>query len=1731
MIIDGLGRECPLSDADMGGIDSEGHGVPGGYDPRDIPLSFLPTSSISLLASPVLFPPRSELHPPLVTDRLVPYLGHAGVVTAARDFPLVALPNSVTSLLTPLSVACLPRSELHPPLVTDRLVPYFGHAGVVTAARDLALQLDNMGDGGDEERKTNLVPYLKRGGVMTSGSKRSSPHSPPAPTCSPSPLWPVFPLAVFPSFPSRPHMFPLSPVACFPLRSELHPPLVTDRLVPYFGHAGVVTAARDLALQLDNMGDGEDEEGEGTQGKAGSMEDGGGDDEEGSLLGQKERKRPRRGILSELLGEGGECEGYGLRLVGHSMGGAVCSLTAIRLRKRFPELRAIGYGSMPCVDFATASACSNFITTFVYNDEFSPRTSVASVMRLRAAALRAVAADTRAGGLLGTAVAAVGPGAQAGSAGMRAVAVDRLLSRLFTLPFGIGRGDEGNEMGGVNRVGDGMVGGAGSVGQELGLRNRSGGAEEGEEEGEQQQREHGKPKLQRMASFARTAAASAASAASAAASSAASAAAHSAQTALHHAAHLSTPHHHFAFHRHWGQRGAEEEEEEQVLRHGLHMPRQWKGLGILPTPTKRATAAAGTSSAAAAAAGSSAVAVAAAARFAAAAASGADGTAGAGLALAPSGAGAVAAAGGSRLTGYAREDYASLIEYCQAKGDKGAQDWLRENVMPRHRKKKKYLWGGWGARRGWRGRDEEGENGGDGEAEGRSGVGERGVRNSAERLEGVQEAEGEPQRKKESAYMGDSAIGGSNIGASKPGLKPSGKPSLGRSISDLSSVRGSVGSSGLAAGTAAATTAAAAAAAATEAGARGGGGGAEIVEENESGGGMSSESGGGMSSESGGGMSSESGGGMSSETGGGMSSETGGGAESKKLPPDNLLVGSAGTEPTESLATVAPATVSLATVPPDTASYATVAYASESQSPAAQAPSSKTPGAGGGVDQARQRSVAGAQAPSSKTPGAGGGVDQARQRSVAGANSSTTSSSSISRSTRSSGKSNSSSSSRQRLVKWAHEAQGVWCVVSGVAGFVVSASQHGYCCTKIELPGQQDAAGAAAPSGDGASELAHSHTKIELPEQQDGADAAAAAGAATAAAAAADNDAAGAAAPSGDSASEHARSRTKHEFPGQQSFEPPADDAVGTAAAAGADNDAAGAAAAGAAGAGVGAGGGGGAAPAAAAAAPSAAPASLPAPPATTTHSRALPPLPPAIGGGGGASASASAAAAAGAAGAGVGVGGGGGGAAAAAPSAPSAPPAPATTTHSRALPPLPPATAAPPSLPAARTSSSDAVGRVDSDGSGFRGSNEEASAGLSADAASPGDAASAALAAFSDASTGEGGCREGSSPADSQQQNHKAAPENAAAPAAASPYKLPPLHQGRMKRSFSLLSHLPRRSSSANDVALAAADSDGGGSGGSSGGDGGGWSGSSGIHWGGSGGGRGNHRSSAAGASGAAAGAAAAGARRSASGSAGNRMGGGVTHTRSRPAWLVEQEQEFPGEVYVLGKVVHIVREEVRPATSAVRVVREDKGATSAVRKVKDDKGATSAAGSPEADAASVRIDVGNGNEGAICIEIIEADCNGGVRQNGNGSARSKDDGCEGVERGEGGERDEEGEGVERVEGNEGVEKDSTARGSSNGNLEARGVDEMQGAMQGEMQGGSQEERVLEAAAAKPGLLESFRSLAGSPFSSSRHRSRFIPRESLRDLLVSPSMFLDHLPWRMSHAFKDLLQDHKAPA
>ncbi|KAJ3696868.1 hypothetical protein LUZ61_000573 [Rhynchospora tenuis] len=123
---------------------------------------------------------------------------------------------------------------------------------------------------------------------------------------------------------------------------------------PHYGHGGIVESARELFMQID------------------------GNSDSGS------------GFLTSLLGEGGKCHRYKLRIVGHSLGGAVATLLGIRLYGRYHNLHVYAYGSLPCVDLVIAEACSDFVTTIVCNDEFSSRLSVNSILRLRSAAIRAV---------------------------------------------------------------------------------------------------------------------------------------------------------------------------------------------------------------------------------------------------------------------------------------------------------------------------------------------------------------------------------------------------------------------------------------------------------------------------------------------------------------------------------------------------------------------------------------------------------------------------------------------------------------------------------------------------------------------------------------------------------------------------------------------------------------------------------------------------------------------------------------------------------------------------------------------------------------------------------------------------------------------------------------------------------------------------------------------------------------------------------------------------------------------------------------------------------------------------------------------------------------------------------------------------------------------------------------------------------------------------------------------
>ncbi|CAN6823248.1 unnamed protein product [Brassica oleracea] len=84
-------------------------------------------------------------------------------------------------------------------------------------------------------------------------------------------------------------------------------------------------------------------------------------------------------------------EGYKLRLVGHSLGGAIASLMAIMLRKMPREelgfdgeiVSAVGYATPPCVSKELAENCSEFVTTIVMQDDIIPRLSQASLARLR----------------------------------------------------------------------------------------------------------------------------------------------------------------------------------------------------------------------------------------------------------------------------------------------------------------------------------------------------------------------------------------------------------------------------------------------------------------------------------------------------------------------------------------------------------------------------------------------------------------------------------------------------------------------------------------------------------------------------------------------------------------------------------------------------------------------------------------------------------------------------------------------------------------------------------------------------------------------------------------------------------------------------------------------------------------------------------------------------------------------------------------------------------------------------------------------------------------------------------------------------------------------------------------------------------------------------------------------------------------------------------------------------
>ncbi|KAK6937813.1 Fungal lipase-like domain [Dillenia turbinata] len=102
-----------------------------------------------------------------------------------------------------------------------------------------------------------------------------------------------------------------------------------------------------------------------------------------------------RWFLSHEIGHIRKClekhKGFKLRLVGHSLGGAIASLLAIMLRKKSSKelgfspdiVSAVGIATPPCVSKELAESCSEFVFTIVMQDDIIPRLSLASLERLR----------------------------------------------------------------------------------------------------------------------------------------------------------------------------------------------------------------------------------------------------------------------------------------------------------------------------------------------------------------------------------------------------------------------------------------------------------------------------------------------------------------------------------------------------------------------------------------------------------------------------------------------------------------------------------------------------------------------------------------------------------------------------------------------------------------------------------------------------------------------------------------------------------------------------------------------------------------------------------------------------------------------------------------------------------------------------------------------------------------------------------------------------------------------------------------------------------------------------------------------------------------------------------------------------------------------------------------------------------------------------------------------------
>ena len=87
-----------------------------------------------------------------------------------------------------------------------------------------------------------------------------------------------------------------------------------------------------------------------------------------------------KNLISNLLKEN---ENYEFLIIGHSLGAGIASILSLNLIEEFPNLKCIGFACPSCLSENLSKKSSNFITSFINQNDFVPRFSIQSVKEIK----------------------------------------------------------------------------------------------------------------------------------------------------------------------------------------------------------------------------------------------------------------------------------------------------------------------------------------------------------------------------------------------------------------------------------------------------------------------------------------------------------------------------------------------------------------------------------------------------------------------------------------------------------------------------------------------------------------------------------------------------------------------------------------------------------------------------------------------------------------------------------------------------------------------------------------------------------------------------------------------------------------------------------------------------------------------------------------------------------------------------------------------------------------------------------------------------------------------------------------------------------------------------------------------------------------------------------------------------------------------------------------------------